>query len=46
MNDKRSEVLGYATLLQELKGTDSNTGLLTRSNLYTKLIKELARCDR
>ena len=46
MNEKPSEVLGYATLLQELKGTDTETGLLTRSNLYIKLIQELARCDR
>lgn len=46
MNDKQPEVLGYATLLQELQGTDASTGLLTRSNLYTKLIKDLARCER
>jgi len=46
MNDKTSEVTGYATLLQELKGTDSETGLLTRTNLYNKLLQEMARCDR
>jgi GGDEF domain-containing protein len=46
MSEKRPEVLGYATLLRELKGTDTETGLLTRSNLYNKLLHELARCDR
>ena len=46
MTEKKSEVLGYATLLQEAKGTDSKTGLLTRTNLYKELIRDLARCDR
>lgn len=46
MNEKKSDVTGYATLLRELKGTDSETGLLTRTNLYNKLMQELARCDR
>ena len=46
MSEKKSETLGYATLLQEVKGTDSKTGLLTRTNLYKELIRDLARCDR
>lgn len=46
MNQKTSDIHGYASLLQEVKGTDSETGLLTRTNLYNKLIQELARCDR
>jgi diguanylate cyclase (GGDEF)-like protein len=46
MNDKISDVTGYATLLQELRSTDSETGLLTRTQLYNKLLQELARCDR
>ena len=46
MNDKISDVTGYATLLQELRSTDSETGLLTRTKLYNNLLQELARCDR
>lgn len=46
MSETKSEILGYATLLQEVKGTDSKTGLLTRANLYKELIRDLARCDR
>ena len=46
MTEKKSEILGYATVLQEAKGTDSKTGLLTRTNLYKELIRDLARCDR
>lgn len=46
MSEKKSEILGYATLLQEVKGTDSKTGLLTRANLYKQLIRDLARCER
>ena len=46
MTEKKTEILGYASLLQEAKGTDSKTGLLTRTNLYKELIRDLARCDR
>lgn len=46
MNQKRTEMSGYASLLHEIKGTDSETGLLTRTNLYDKLLREVARCDR
>lgn len=46
MNDKTSDVNGYVNLLKELKGTDSETGLLTRSNLTSKLMQELARSQR
>ena len=46
MSEKKSETLGYATILQEAKGTDSKTGLLTRTHLYKELIRDLARCDR
>ncbi len=46
MSENKSEMFGYATLLQEVKETDPNTGLLTRTHLYKELLRELARCDR
>lgn len=46
MNQKNPDIQGYASVLQEAKGTDAETGLLTRTNLYNKLLQELARCER
>lgn len=46
MSESKSEIFGYATLLQEVKDTDPKTGLLTRTHLYKELLKELARCER
>lgn len=46
MSERNSEVFGYATLLQEVKDTDPNTGLATRTHLYKELLRELARCER
>ena len=46
MSENKSEIFGYASVLQEVKDTDPRTGLLTRTHLYKELLKELARCER
>lgn len=46
MSEDTTDVRGYATLLRELKDTDADTGLLTRTSLCNRLMQELARCER
>lgn len=46
MNTRASTIDGPMSLLRELRNSDPDTGLLTFSNLYEALLREVARSER